>query len=59
MLRAGGEAKRKELIAQFEELSIAEQSRWTQEEEKIAKYGDYRQAENLTEQKVARQLKKQ
>ena len=49
MLKAGGESKRKELIDQFDELSLAEKAKWTHEEEKIAKYGDYRQAEKLTE----------
>ena len=55
MLKAGGEAKRKELISQFEELSIgADKSKWTKEDEVIAKHGDYMQAEKLNEQKAAR-----
>jgi hypothetical protein len=37
MLRAGGEAKRRELISQFEELSISErQAQFNDEEAKIA-----------------------
>jgi hypothetical protein len=37
MLRAGGEAKRRELISQFEELSLAEkQAQYNEEEAKIA-----------------------
>jgi hypothetical protein len=41
MLKAGGEAKRKELVNQFDELSLSEKVKWSAEEEKIAKYGDY------------------
>lgn len=60
MLRQGGEAKRKELITQFEEMSLTD-SRTIQmsaDDEKIAKYGDFRQAERLNQEKAARQLKK-
>lgn len=49
MLRAGGEAKRRELISQFEELSLSsKQAEYTEEEAKVAKYGDLGQAEHLT-----------
>lgn len=51
MLKAGGEAKRKELVTQFEELSISEKAKMSAEEAKIAMYGDMGQAEALNEQK--------
>ena len=57
MLRAGGEAKRKELITQFEELSLTDQAKWTEEEYKIAKEGDYKQAEKLNAAKAQRQYR--
>lgn len=47
MLKAGGEAKRRELIKQMEELSLADRTKMSQEEEYKGKYGDYGQAENL------------
>jgi len=46
MLKAGGEAKRKELVKQFEELAI-DRTKITQEEEYKGKHGDTGQAENL------------
>ena len=60
MLRAGGEAKRKELITQFEEMTLADgrQVQMSADDEKIAKYGDYRQAERLNQEKAARQQMK-
>ena len=54
MLKCGGEAMRKQLVSQFEDMSIADKARWTQKDEEIAKYGDYMQAEKLNEAKVAR-----
>ena len=51
MLKAGGEAKRKELVTQFDDLSLAEKGKMTEEEAKIAKYGDTGQAEALNAQK--------
>lgn len=47
MLKAGGEAKRKELVKQMEELSIQDRVRMNEEEEYKSKHGDYKQAENL------------
>jgi hypothetical protein len=40
MLKAGGEAKRKELVKQMEELSLAERTKMSQEEEYKGKFGD-------------------
>lgn len=40
MLKAGGEAKRRELVAMFGDLTIDERARMTEEEQKIAKEGD-------------------
>ena len=54
MLKAGGEAKRKELITQFEELSLNQaKDKMTNEEAKIAQYGEKGQAEYLNERKRA------
>lgn len=53
MLKAGGEAKRKELVKQMEELSIADRTKMNEEEEYKMKHGDYGQAENLLKQKRA------
>jgi hypothetical protein len=36
MLKAGGEAKRKELVSQFDDLSISDKAKMTAEEAKIA-----------------------
>jgi hypothetical protein len=55
MLKCGGEAMRKQLVNQFEELSLADKAKWSQKDEEIAKYGDYMQAEKLNEQKIIRQ----
>ena len=53
MLKAGGEAKRKELIAQFGDLSLSGQNqKMTAEEQKIAKEGDENQSKFLTQQKA-------
>jgi hypothetical protein len=59
MLRVGGEAKRRELYAMFDGLSLGEDSRgqMTADDEKVARLGDYRQAEGLNEKKAARQQK--
>ena len=59
MLRAGGEAKRKELITQFEYMQISgdKVDEMTASDQKVAKQGDYKQAEGLLEQKAARQKK--
>ena len=40
MLKAGGEAKRRELIKQMEDLTIADKSKMTDEEEYKGVYGD-------------------
>ena len=48
MLKAGGEAKRKELITQFDELSLNKGvEKMTAEEAKIAKQGEDGQADYL------------
>jgi hypothetical protein len=50
MLKLGGDAKRKELITQFEEMSLSDgRGKMTVDDENIAKYGDKRQAEGLLE----------
>ena len=54
MLKLGGEAMRKQLVNQLEELSLADKAKWTEKDQEIAKYGDYMQAEKLNEQKIAR-----
>jgi hypothetical protein len=51
MLKAGGEAKRRELIRQMEELTIVDRTVISQEEEYKGKFGDLGQAENLLAQK--------
>lgn len=51
MLKAGGDSKRKELIKQMEDLTLADRAKMTDEEEIKGKYGDYMQAENLLAQK--------
>lgn len=52
MLKAGGEAKRKTLIRQMEDLALTdEKTRMTYEEEYKGKHGDDGQAENLLKQK--------
>jgi hypothetical protein len=40
MLKVGGEAKRKELVKAMEELSIAERTKMSEEEEYKGKHGD-------------------
>lgn len=40
MMKAGGEAKRRELIKQMEELSIGDRTLISQEEEYKGKFGD-------------------
>lgn len=44
MLKAGGEAKRRELITQFEEMALSDSTakQFSETDEKIAKYGDYK-----------------
>ena len=54
MLKAGGEAMRKQLVSQFDDLSLAYRAKWTKQDEEVAKHGDYMQAERLNEQKAAR-----
>jgi hypothetical protein len=49
MLKAGGEAKRKELVKQMEELSLDNRAKMNDEEEYKMKHGDYMQAEKLLE----------
>lgn len=44
MLKAGGEAKRKELVKQMEELSLEEKAKMNEEEEYKMKHGDHNQA---------------
>jgi hypothetical protein len=67
MLRAGGEAKRRELLGlgggagsasgtpvikkQLEDLSLKDRTKMTKEEEYKGKYGDLGQAENLLKAK--------
>lgn len=50
MLKAGGEAKRKELIKQMEDLSL-DRTKISEEEEFKGKFGDQDQAERLLAQK--------
>jgi len=61
MLKCGGEQMRKQLVNQFEELSLADKAKMSMshKDEEIAKYGDYMQAEKLNEQKLARQQQQQ
>ena len=47
MLKAGGEAKRRELVKQFEDMSIGDRTKMSMEEEYKGKHGDLGQAENL------------
>lgn len=59
MLRAGGESKRRELISQFEEMSLSEkQVDYTEEEAKIARDGEKGQAEYLTKFKQQQQQRR-
>jgi cell division cycle 14 len=59
MLKAGGEAKRRELITQFEELSLGgDQTKYSANDEFIARNGDIGQGENMTDAKKARQMGK-
>ena len=51
MLKAGGEAKRKELVKQMEDLSLGDRTKMSAEEEYKMKHGDLHQAENLLKQK--------
>ncbi len=61
MLKAGGEAKRRELLfpsggspvikKQFDDLSLKDRTKMTKEEEYKGKFGDLGQAENLLKQK--------
>ena len=66
MMKAGGEAKRRELLGltgppttigtplikkQMEDLTLQERTKMTKEEEYKGKYGDLGQAENLLKQK--------
>ena len=57
MLKAGGEAKRRELVAMFGDLNIGDKSKMSQEEAKIAKDGDEEQSKFLTQQKANKQRK--
>ena len=41
MLKLGGEAKRKELISAFDDMSLGDKSKWTSKDEEVAKFGDY------------------
>ena len=51
-MKLGGEAKRKELITQFDELSLGQaKDKMTAEEAKIAQYGEKGQAEYLNDRK--------
>jgi hypothetical protein len=54
MLKAGGEAKRRELITQMEEMSLEERTKMDESEAYRAQIGDRGQAENLLQQKAAR-----
>jgi hypothetical protein len=55
MMKAGGDAKRKELVALFGELNIDENRKnMTEEELRVARDGDERQAKLLTEQRLAK-----
>lgn len=55
MLKAGGEAKRRELISQFEDLSISnDKLAMTQEEKKISAEGEEGQGEYITGAKLNR-----
>lgn len=57
MLKAGGEAKRRELITQFEEMSLSDnQAKYSAEDQFKAVNGDIGQGENMTAAKAARQL---
>ncbi len=54
-MKAGGDAKRKELVALFGELNIDENRKnMTEEELRVARDGDERQAKLLTEQRLAK-----
>jgi hypothetical protein len=55
MMKAGGDSKRKELVALFGELNIEENRKnMTEEELRIAREGDAIQAKILTEQRLAK-----
>ncbi len=55
MMKAGGDSKRKELVALFGELNIEENRKnMTEEELRIAREGDAIQAKLLTEQRLAK-----
>ena len=51
MMKLGGEAKRKELIKQMEDLSVEDRLKMTDEEEFKGKFGDMGQAEGLMSKK--------
>jgi len=53
MMKAGGEIKRKELVALFGELNIDEsQKNMTEEQRRIANEGDALQSKMLTDQRL-------
>lgn len=57
MMKAGGDMKRKELIAMFGSLDLeGDKGRGEMSEElkQTAKYGDYNQSKNLTDQRFAK-----
>ncbi len=59
MMKAGGEIKRKELVALFGELNIDEsQKNMTEEQRRIANEGDSLQSKMLTDQRLQKQGKK-
>ena len=59
MMKAGGEIKRKELVALFGELNIDEnQKNMTEEQMRVAREGDDKQSKILTEQRLQKQGKK-
>ena len=51
MLKAGGEAKRRELVHQMEDMHIEDKTKMTDEEEYKGKFGDYGQADGLMNKK--------
>ena len=57
MMKAGGEAKRKELVAQFEGMSLAGNKEYSKQDAAIAKGGEMGQSDYLTKAKQGRQKK--
>lgn len=51
MMKAGGDAKRKQLIKQMEDMSLDDRLKISEEEEFKGRHGDLGQAENLLRQK--------